>query len=343
MKKIVLGILVCMCAFVMFGCSCSKEEETIEYGDKEAVAEGTVTLSGDEAKISISNIKAKLGADIDYLSNVIVEDEEKYDDLEVWVDASAVDIYEPGDYTAKYTFKYDGKSIEHEIKVTILDEEIEKSASTNEANNEYADNNVEETTTKQQGGNSNNGNVAGNDAQNNSQSTANSGNTVGGSDATVNNGNTATTTKNNSNNNQTTTKNNSQATTTKNNNQATTTKNNSTAATTTKNSNTATTTKNNSTTATTTKNNATTTTSKREIITTSGSTTEVQNIGFAYIELLSGSTVSIKTTTAKYIVSTRTDVSYTTKNGVKYKVSKLVIRYNTGDERVLETVEEKCN
>ena len=55
-------------------------------------------------------------------------------------------------------------------------------------------------------------------------------------------------------------------------------------------------------------------------------TTKVVNIGYSYIDLLSGSTISIKCTTGKYIESTRTDVSYKTKNNVKYKVSKLIIR-----------------
>ncbi len=322
MKKIVLGILICVMMSVIYGCSCSKEEATIEYGEKEAVAEGTVDLSGDNPKISISNIKAKKGADIDYLSNVVIEDEDKFDDLEIWVDESAVDIYEAGDYKAKYTFKYDGKSIEYSITVTILDEEEEKSQTKDKTSSDYVE---EQTTTKNHSGNANNDN-------NGNESTTEKNSS---SDVVVQN--TSTTEKN-------TSKNNATSGTTKNDSvESSTTKKDSATTATTKKDSATTTTSKNSATSSTTKNDSTTATTRKEIITTSGNTTEAQNIGFAYIELLSGKTVSIKTTTAKYIVSTRTDVSYTTRNGVKYKVSKLIITYNTGDERTLETVEEKCN
>lgn len=324
MRRIVLGILLCTLTFAMFGCSCGKEEEKIEYGEKEAVAEGTVNLSGKEPKISISNIKAKVGSQIDYLSNVIVENEEDYEDLEVWVNESAVDIYEPGDYIAIYTFKYDGKSIEHKITVTIWADESEESASDTEES--ATDNSSEQATT------SSTGSVT----QNTTSSTENN-------EVVQNTSKNETTTKPTSNT-TTTSKNTSTSTTTKNNTTTTTTKN-STTTSTTKNNTTTSTSKSNTTTTTTKKptSNTTTATTKRQMITTSGLTTEAQNIGYSYIELLSGSVVSIKTTTAKYIVSTRTDVSYTTKNNVKYKVSKLIITYNTGDERTLETVEEKCN
>ena len=56
---------------------------------------------------------------------------------------------------------------------------------------------------------------------------------------------------------------------------------------------------------------------------------------------MSGKTGTIKNTTANYIVSTRTDVSTIEKNGGKYRVSKLIIRFNTGVEQILETMEER--
>ena len=322
MKKIVLIALMMLTVIMMF--ACKDKDEEIVYNKEEGVASGTVELSGKEPKISISNIKAKKGTDIDYLSGVIIEDEDQYEDLKVWVDASAVDIYEPGNYKAKYTFEYDGKSITHEIVVTIIDEQTEESAGDTVATpnpdngNDVGNVGNETQTTKQ--------NVVDNETDTTKQ------NVVGNETETTKQNvvdNETSTTKQNSTDKSTdkstagTTK--PQATTTK--PQATTTK---PQTTTTKQQ--------------TTSNNSNTETTKRELITSTGNaTTKVVNIGYAYIELLSGSTVSIKTTTAKYIVSTRTDVSYTTKNGVDYKVSKLIITYNTGEERTLETVEEKCN
>lgn len=314
MKKIVLIALMMLTGIMLF--ACKDKDEEIVYNKEEGVASGTVELSGKEPKISISNIKAKKGTDIDYLSGVVIEDEDQYEDLKVWVDASAVDIYEPGSYKAKYTFEYDGKSITHEIVVTIIDEQIEESAGDTVATpnpdngNDVGNVGNETQTTKQ--------NIVDNETDTTKQSVVD---------------NETDTTKQNVVDNETgTTKQNSTTGTTK--PQATTTKSQ---ATTTKPQ--TTTTKQQ-----TTSNNSNTETTKRELITSTGNTTtKVVNIGYAYIELLSGSTVSIKTTTAKYIVSTRTDVSYTTKNGVDYKVSKLIITYNTGEERTLETVEEKCN
>lgn len=84
------------------------------------------------------------------------------------------------------------------------------------------------------------------------------------------------------------------------------------------------------------------TTAKRQIVTSSGNaTTAYQELGYYSIELLSGKTVKLKGSTSKYIVSTHTDISYVTKNNNKYKVSKLIVNFNDGTSRVLETVEEK--
>lgn len=63
----------------------------------------------------------------------------------------------------------------------------------------------------------------------------------------------------------------------------------------------------------------------------------------AVIELLSGDVVTIGCSTNKYIIATRTDESVVEKNGHRYQVSKLVIVFNTGDERTLETIEKKID
>lgn len=314
MRKLILAVLVGIMTISLF--ACKDKVEKIEYNKEEGVAAGTVELTGKDPKISISNIKAKKGTDIDYLTGVVIEDEDQFDDLRVWVDASGVDIYEPGNYKAKYTFEYDGKSIKHEIIVTIIDEEAEESAgeisSTEQIVASGDGNNVGEnqTTTRQDTvGNEPESTTKDNVVEKPTQTTLKD-NVVDKPTQTTSKDNvvdkpTQTTSKDNvvDKPTQTTTK--EQETTTK---------------------------------------DSTTTTTKKELITTTGNeTTKVQNIGYAYIELLSGSTVSIKTTTAKYIVSTRTDISYKTKNGAEYKVSKLIITYNTGEERTLETVEEKCN
>lgn len=67
---------------------------------------------------------------------------------------------------------------------------------------------------------------------------------------------------------------------------------------------------------------------------------EIEN---AVIELLSGDVVTIGCSTNKYITATRTDESVVEKNGHQYQVSKLVIVFNTGDERTLETIEKKID
>ncbi len=341
-KKLMMTILICAMALSIF--ACKKKEEKVKYNNIEGVADGKVELSGKEPKINISNIKAQVGADIDFLSGVVVEDEEKFEDLKVWVDASSVDIYEPGDYKAKYTFEYDGKSVEHYITVTIVEGPEESAGDSDQMADAGNTNN---------GGSSGNNNVGNGNAGNNNGGNANNNPETPVSDIRDEQ-NEATTKKPDGANQQTTTKkqdNENQQTTTKkqdNANQQTTTKkqDNVSQQTTTKkpastSSNQATTTKKP---ATTTSNNDSSETTRRQMITSSGNaTTEVKNIGYSYIYLLSGSTVSIKSTTEKYVLLTRTDVSYITKNGVDYKVSKLVIKYNTGEERTLETVEEKCN
>lgn len=96
---------------------------------------------------------------------------------------------------------------------------------------------------------------------------------------------------------------------------------------------------------TTTSSNTTTTapTSGSQTQTSSVSTSQSQGVPVAEIELLSGEVVSITCTNSKYIISTRTDVSEVTRNGIKYSVEKLIITYNTGTEQILETIERKIS
>ena len=82
----------------------------------------------------------------------------------------------------------------------------------------------------------------------------------------------------------------------------------------------------------------------KELITDSNSPTyKNKSIQNAVIELLSGDVVTIGCSTNKYIIATRTDESVVEKKGQRYQVSKLVIVFNTGDERTLETIEKKID
>ena len=53
--------------------------------------------------------------------------------------------------------------------------------------------------------------------------------------------------------------------------------------------------------------------------------------------------MNISCSTNKYIISTRTDESTVQKNGHNYKVTKLIVLFNTGAEQTLETVEKKID
>ena len=91
-------------------------------------------------------------------------------------------------------------------------------------------------------------------------------------------------------------------------------------------------------------NNPTQETSKKVLITNGESITyENKNIPNAVIELLSGDVVTISCSTNKYIVSTRTEETQTQKNGNNYKVTKLIVTFNTGREQTLETIEKRID
>ena len=84
-------------------------------------------------------------------------------------------------------------------------------------------------------------------------------------------------------------------------------------------------------------------TGPKELITDGSKTYGVSKIPNATIELLSGDVVTISCSTNKYIISTRTDESTVQKNGHNYKVTKLIVLFNTGAEQTLETVEKKID
>lgn len=85
-------------------------------------------------------------------------------------------------------------------------------------------------------------------------------------------------------------------------------------------------------------------TEKKVLVTDGESVTyKNKNIPNAVIELLSGDVVTISCSTNKYIVSTRTEESEQQKNGHKYKITKLIVTFNTGKEQTLETIEKKID
>ena len=308
-------------ALVLAGCG----KEDTQYGNEIGTVDGKINFDGIEPEIALSNIKSYVGEEIDFLSGIEVDNIDENKDMETWVDSSLVDIFTPGDYKATYTIKYKGKEYTKDIVVTIIAKE-----NSGESNGTPKDNSQE--TTANGNGNVPNGNGGqqanintpdNNDGQNNA-------NTSNGNDGQNNtntpngNGSQSNTNTPNGNGSQSNTNtpsgNSSQNTTSKPNsgNQS----NNNKPQQTTKNTN--------------------QTTAKRQIVTSSGNaTTAYQELGYYSIELLSGKTVKLKGSTSKYIVSTHTDISYVTKNNNKYKVSKLIVNFNDGTSRVLETVEEK--
>ena len=327
-------------ALVLAGCG----KEDTQYGNEIGTVDGKINFDGTEPEIVLSNIKSYVGEEIDFLSGIEVGNIDENKDMETWVDSSLVDIFTPGDYKVTYTIKYEGKEYTKDIVVTIIAKE-----NSGESNGTPKDNSQETTAngnenvpngnggqqaninTPDNNGGQNNANTSnGNDGQNNtntpngngSQSNTNTPNGNSGQNNTnIPNGNGS---QNNTN---TPNGNGSQDTTSKPNsgNQS-----DNKPQPTTKNTNQPTT------------KNTNQTTAKRQIVTSSGNaTTAYQELGYYSIELLSGKTVKLKGSTSKYIVSTHTDISYVTKNNNKYKVSKLIVNFNDGTSRVLETVEEK--
>ena len=330
-------------ALVLTGCG----KEDTQYGNEIGTVDGKINFDGTEPEIALSNIKSYVGEEIDFLSGIEVGNIDENKDMETWVDSSLVDIFTPGDYKATYTIKYDGKEYTKDIVVTIIAKENSGESNAVSKDNSGESNAVSKDNGQETTANSNKDVPNGNGGQqanintpdnNGGQNNANTSNGNGsqnntntpdgnGSQSNTNtpngNGSQSNTNTPNGNSGQNNTNipngNGSQNTTSKPNsgNQS-----NNKPQPTTKNTN--------------------QTTAKRQIVTSSGNaTTAYQELGYYSIELLSGKTVKLKGSTSKYIVSTHTDISYVTKNNNKYKVSKLIVNFNDGTSRVLETVEEK--
>ena len=306
-------------ALVLTGCG----KEDTQYGNEIGTVDGKINFDGTEPEIALSNIKSYVGEEIDFLSGIEVGNIDENKDMETWVDSSLVDIFTPGDYKATYTIKYEGKEYTKDIVVTIIAKENSgESNAVSKDNSQETTANGNESVPNGNGSQNNTNTPDGNGSQSNtntpngngSQSNTNTPNGNSGQNNTnIPNGNGSQNNTNTSNGNG------SQNTTSKPNsgNQS-----NNKPQPTTKNTN--------------------QTTAKRQIVTSSGNaTTAYQELGYYSIELLSGKTVKLKGSTSKYIVSTHTDISYVTKNNNKYKVSKLIVNFNDGTSRVLETVEEK--
>ena len=127
---------------------------SVSYGPEVGFADGSVDLTGEKPNINISDIKAEVGMNIDYLSGVTIENEADFPDLEIWVDASLVDIFTPGSYTATYTFKYGDSSVSKDITVTMIENEqsasdvvADSSVSNNSTNNNANSSNNNTSTT----------------------------------------------------------------------------------------------------------------------------------------------------------------------------------------------------
>lgn len=322
-KAVHVGVGCMICALSLASLTgCHKKANpanTIEYSNIMGIAEGTADFkSTDSPEINIKDIKSYVGQEIDYSSGIDVKNVENFDDFQMWVDATGVDIYTAGRYTATYQFVFGEKTLEKTIGITVLDRE-EVSGGLSAENQGNASNNNGDSNqgssgidnTGESGNNQNSGNPPvenqGNVSENNGD---NSSSNQGPSDenhAGVPNGGSSGENNIGSSNNASSGENNTGSS------------NNGSSG----------------------ENNTEASTEHREIVTSSQSATKKPStIGYTNIELLSGKFVKLKCTSARYIVSTRTDESQTVKNDRTYQVSKLVITFNTGEERVLETVEK---
>lgn len=103
-----------MAAGVLLSACSGKEKK--EYGNVSAVGSGTISTSDGNFEINLMNIFAGKGTVVDYLGDVKIED-----GCDVTVDSSAVNIFEPGDYSIVYTVT-DGKITESEtVTLTVRD------------------------------------------------------------------------------------------------------------------------------------------------------------------------------------------------------------------------------
>lgn len=124
-KRLFLCMLAVMTALSMSACHKKGSKiNTLEYSDIIGAAQGTVSFDSDgKLEINIRDIQSYLGVDIDYSSAVEVENADQFEDFQMWVDATGVDIYTVGKYVATYKFIYDGQETEKKVGVTILEKE----------------------------------------------------------------------------------------------------------------------------------------------------------------------------------------------------------------------------
>ena len=124
-KRLFLCMLAVMTALSMSACHKKGSKiNTLEYSDIIGAAQGTVSFDSDgKLEINIRDIQSYLGGDIDYSSAVEVENADQFEDFQMWVDATGVDIYTVGKYVATYKFIYDGQETEKKVGVTILEKE----------------------------------------------------------------------------------------------------------------------------------------------------------------------------------------------------------------------------
>lgn len=334
-KRLFLCMLAVMTALSMAACHKKGSKiNTLEYSDIIGAAQGTVSFDSDgKLEINIRDIQSYLGVDIDYSSAVEVENADQFEDFQMWVDATGVDIYTVGKYVATYKFIYDGQETEKNVGVTILEKESsgeDSNVSGGSSGNGSSDNGNSGNGTNVSGngtsagnnvggnGNSSAGNTAGNTSNNSGDGNeywypddSDSGNSDAGSDGNSSNPDNSAAQGGNSDGSAGNNGNAGQSDGNANGGNQNGGSNNGGQN------------------------------PPREIITSSQSATKKPStIGYTNIELLSGKYVKLKCTSAKYIVLTRTDESDAEKNGKTYHVSKLIITYNTGDEQVLETVEK---
>ena len=283
--------------------ACGKKKK-ISYGDTKGVVTGSVDINDNGVKFNLDNVIAPAGSDIDYTSGIKTSGET--DDYSLEVNATNVRNDKPGTYTANYTVKSGGSTYTDSIKVTISD----NGKKTQEAENqgisglENGQSGNSDTNAGDINSGSNSGNNGGNASDNNGSAVNNGGGNNSGSNG-AGSGNTS---------------NNGNAS---NNNGSSNSGNNSNSG-----SN---------------GGSQTKPTGPKELITDGSKTYGVSKIPNATIELLSGDVVTISCSTNKYIVSTRTDESTVQKNGHNYKVTKLIVLFNTGAEQTLETVEKKID
>ena len=97
-KRLFLCMLAVMTALSMAACHKKGSKiNTLEYSDIIGAAQGTVSFDSDgKLEINIRDIQSYLGVDIDYSSAVEVENADQFEDFQMWVDATGVDIYTVG-------------------------------------------------------------------------------------------------------------------------------------------------------------------------------------------------------------------------------------------------------